>query len=109
MLAVADIENRLYLLEVRTGRKKQCGTGKNAPVVALAFAPYGKTLAVTDSGEAIQLFATATGAKVGRLWMPDGRPKSLAFSADGRVVAAGGSAAGNAGTVYAWESATGKR
>lgn len=66
----------------------------------LAFAPDGRTLAIGGVGADVRLVDTASGDDLAPL-RPDGvqNARLVAFSADGRYVAAGG----DAGVVTVWE------
>jgi WD40 repeat protein/predicted Ser/Thr protein kinase len=61
-----------------------------AALQSAAIAPEGKTVAVSDLGETLILLDATTGKEVGRLQMAGGLTRVLAFSPDGKVLAAGG-------------------
>jgi WD40 repeat protein len=91
LLAVFDGDNRLSLLDVKTGtevkRLRWRGRlGAADGINALAFAPDGRTLAV-GSSDSIRFYDLPTGRERGGLASPWVR--CLAYSADGRTLAAG--------------------
>jgi RNA polymerase sigma factor (sigma-70 family) len=95
------------LRDVPSGRRTGEVPVAGSIVEAVAFAPDGKTFA-TAVGETVRLWDTATITEARRIndkvelnpnvW------KRLAFSADGKVLAA----AGREGTLRLWEAATGR-
>jgi len=72
-------------------------------VTSLAFAPDGKTLAVTGYHEVL-LYNTAKYALQARLIGISERMQSLAYSADGKRLAAVGGAPGRFGEVQIWNA-----
>jgi RNA polymerase sigma factor (sigma-70 family) len=103
----ADPEIRLW--DVATGKQLHALQGHQGWVVGLVFSPGGKMLAsaVTRIGggvdnHAVRLWDVATGKEVRGLETTDAG--ALAFSADGKLLAAGDM--GN--TIRLWEVATGK-
>jgi WD40 repeat protein len=91
-LAVFDGDNRLLICDTAAGSKQQRRLrwrGKldgAATIHAVAFSPDGQTLAVGDN-ESIRFYDVPTGRERGGLATPWVR--SLAYSADGRTLAAG--------------------
>jgi WD40 repeat protein len=73
---------------------------ENAAVVALAFSPDGKQLAIGSRGRGVRLYGMEDG-KVVKLAYP-GAALALAFTADGKTLAAGGT-----DKVILWETGTG--
>jgi WD40 repeat protein/mono/diheme cytochrome c family protein len=75
-------------------------------VPAIAFSPDGTMLAVAGHHE-IVVHRSADGSLAGR-WVGDSpRLESLAFSRDGRYLAASGGAPSEFGEIQVWEAATG--
>ncbi len=78
-----------------------------APVTCLAYAPDGKTLAC-GGYRAVRLLDPATGAVTRTLAGPSDQVQAMAWSSDGKFLAAAGGAAGVAGEVILFDMATGK-
>jgi WD40 repeat protein/LmbE family N-acetylglucosaminyl deacetylase len=110
LLAAADRNNAVRFLDAATGqelRTLQTPTG----VSLLAFDPTGKTLATVWHDGVIRVWDVATGQQLSQLERDqNGMVASLAFSADGKVLAAVSETHGR-GKVAARvvEAATGKR
>lgn len=94
------------LSDLLTGKELRRLPGPKGLGATLAFSADGRLLASSDRGDhALELWDLATGKEV-RRWgreTPD-YPWSLAFSPDGKVLAAGGTG----GTIRLWEVVTGK-
>jgi WD40 repeat protein len=100
-ITLADGRSRTYgnrsdgidLLDVNSGRRKQRIEGARDRVVALAFSPDDKMLAVAERwpDRTIRLYRTDDGRQIGALDPPApiGRPDALTFAPDGRSLAAG--------------------
>jgi WD40 repeat protein len=65
----------------------------------LAFHPSGRFLATTSNDGTVKLYDTATWAVAGRFDWDIGRLRSVAFSPDGMLAAAGG----DKGKVVVWD------
>jgi RNA polymerase sigma factor (sigma-70 family) len=97
-----------YVWDVATG-KEVCRLSEpaqktNSPLRTAAFAPDGRLLAtLVDCDKGISLWDLATGKEVERLTMQDADTSGLAFSRDGKRLAAADSKA-----LYVWQTATGK-
>lgn len=79
----------------------------NTPVNALAFSPDGKTLAVGTYQRV--LFCDAVTRQIVRTWSGHADAvRSLAFTADGKWLAAGGGSPGAFGEVRLWDVAMGR-
>jgi WD40 repeat protein len=77
------------------------------PIHALAWSPEGKLLAAGRYG-CVELLDAADRHVVRTLAGPRGIVNCVAFSADGRWLAAGGGEGGLFGEVHLWETATGR-
>jgi WD40 repeat protein len=107
-LAVAGAEGNVLgqvrRYDVATGRELRRLTGFTAAIVALTFAPDGKTAAVLDGTQQIvRLFDLATGKEVRQLNFAQGGARSLAFAPDGKLLAVV-----NGSEVSLWDPASGK-
>ncbi|MFF3893818.1 helix-turn-helix domain-containing protein [Streptomyces sp. NPDC001812] len=96
---------KVRIWDLPGGRLRHTFTGLDHSEVA-AFSPDGRTLAVAGVGgddAMISLWDPVTGRKLGTFTVPDGSVRGMAFSPDGRSVAASSSAA-----VRVWDVATGR-
>jgi WD40 repeat protein len=88
----------VYLFELPSGREVGRLRGPDGSVERLAFSPDGRTIATAAAGRTARVWELATLRP--RLSFPHARlPRVLAFSADGRVLAADGEDA----PVYLWD------
>ena len=78
-----------------------------APVAALAFGPDGKTLAVATYRE-VQFWNLETKSIAARWTGHPDAVRSLAYSRDGRLLAAGGGVSGASGEVRLWDVGAGR-
>jgi WD40 repeat protein len=104
----ADKDVRLW--DTATGKERAALAGHEATVLDVAFSPDGKVVAVL-SGFGVRLYDAAGGFLVN---LPKGKQflSCVAFSADGRAVAAGSGEKDYAyrpGEVLVWDAATGKQ
>jgi RNA polymerase sigma factor (sigma-70 family) len=99
-----DEENKsrpVRLWDVTTGKELLALPGEQASAVCLAFSPDCKTLATgheSRAGKVVRLWDAATGKEL-RSLKGDGAPSTLAFSRDGKTLAA--AVAGNA--IILWD------
>lgn len=98
-------DGTVRIWDLPEGRLRHTFTAHSSGEVA-AFSPDGRTLALTaadDTAVAISLWNPATGRKPGTLSVPDGAVRGMAFSPDGRAIAASSPAA-----VRVWDVTTGR-
>jgi RNA polymerase sigma factor (sigma-70 family) len=108
LVAAGDFEGTVAVRDVATGKQYARWTTHASNwewVMALAFAPDGKTLAVGGAGEkAVRLFDVATGRErrfdVGH----QNAVVGVALAPDGRALVTGG----KDGRVYVWDPASGR-
>ncbi|MFI9833179.1 helix-turn-helix domain-containing protein [Streptomyces sp. NPDC051913] len=107
-LATHSTDGTARIWDLSTGRLRKAFTAsaddEDSQVAALS--PDGRTLAVAttgDTGAAVTLWDPATGKKLSTFPIPDGAVRALAFSPDGRSVAASSPAA-----VRVWDVSTGR-
>jgi WD40 repeat protein len=128
LLASGDVQCTICIWEVKTGQKlHQVDVFSGAESLSLAFAPDSKTLACggawNDSsflpagginiqgvkmtpkkGYLVLQWDVSTGKEVRRFAGPAAKIKSIAFSPDGKVLAAGSAD----GKICLWDAATGR-
>lgn len=100
---------KIHLINPATGRRIGAPIKAGDDVAALAFSPDGRTLA--RAGLAVDLWHTATGRRVCTLRRSESLTtvRSVAFSADGRLVFSSsvvGPGAAGRDTVRVWDAAT---
>ncbi|MBI1918106.1 MAG: sigma-70 family RNA polymerase sigma factor [Planctomycetes bacterium] len=85
--------------------------GRPIGILKIAFAPGGKTLASLGADRTIRLWESATARQLHQLKAPTGDipfGMSLAFSPDGKALAAGGERVGKPNLLVVWDAGTGK-
>ena len=102
-LAVAENDRVVTLVNLKTGDKFYRAAEMRGSAQGIAFAPDGKALALV-SREGIDLMDRATGKLVRRFRSDTPGYFSLAFSGDGKILAAGGTNH----AIHLWDVATGK-
>ncbi|MEF9906124.1 nSTAND1 domain-containing NTPase [Streptomyces sp. P9-A2] len=104
-VATHSKDGTVRIWDLPGGRLRHAFTGHDHSEVA-AFSPDGRTLAVAGVGgddAMIGLWDPVTGRKLSTFTVPDGSVRGMAFSPDGRAVAASSPAA-----VRVWDVATGR-
>jgi WD40 repeat protein len=108
-LAVGDTSEEVGVWDVASGKELRRFPGKEgrdaiSGCQALALSPVGAVLAASDrENYTIRLYEVATGKERPRLDYPEFTPECLAFSPDGKRLAAGGRHG-----LRLWDAATGK-
>lgn len=116
LLALGTIEGDIFLVDTRTlkqvGRMSIASRLKSEPVAALAFSPDGRVLASNglERGRAI-LWDVVSRSRLHELAYPGLRifVKTVAFSADGKMLAIAGDARGGLGQeqpIILWDTET---
>jgi WD40 repeat protein len=105
LIATADLATDVALWDAAEGRLRASCKGHVRHVVALAFAPDGRTLASQGAVDAtVCLWDTVTGEERGALRGHTRFLSALEFSPDGRTLASGDMG----GVVNLWDVGTGK-
>jgi len=98
----------LLLWEATTGTLKRALGGHTKAVTALTASPSGPRLASASLDGSVRVWDLDTGKQKQHL---DGKGtpwRALAWSADGRVLAAGGGGTGRGGIIHLWKAETGR-
>jgi RNA polymerase sigma factor (sigma-70 family) len=90
LLAAADVDFRVRLIDVQTGRVQQTLAGHTELVLALAFSPDGKTLVSGGADETVRVWDVQTGKGLRTLEGTVGQVWAVAFSPDGKYLVTGG-------------------
>ncbi len=118
-LATGSEDKRVRLWGVASGKHRDLG-GHASGVICVAFSPDGKTLAAVAGAERLSssvslapilLWDVTTGKPLGPLKGPPPGVRSVAFSPDGKTLAAGswdGRVVAKGGGIKLWDVKTGK-
>jgi WD40 repeat protein len=88
-LAYGNDKNKVYLVDVATGRDRAVLEGHMGFVSHLEFSPDGRTLASGGDDKTVRLWDVATAKELAMLKGHTGTVRSLAFSPDGKTLASG--------------------
>src|SRR5262249_1385325 len=107
------VTGEVKLWDVATGKEKANFKGKLDSMEAIAFSPDGKTLASLSRFSTVKLWDVVTAKELTTLLADDGFAgkgflTSVAFSADGKLLASGGGQLGGPGEIRLWDVAAGK-
>jgi WD40 repeat protein len=109
-LAYSDLGGKAGVLDTATG--KTAVSLKIGDAARVALGPDGKVLATVTAAKAVQLWNAATGDELRKLEGATARLSNVAFSPDGKRVAACGVEnppnSPTLGKVFVWDAATGK-
>ncbi|MFF3484346.1 helix-turn-helix domain-containing protein [Streptomyces sp. NPDC002701] len=103
-LATHSRDGKIRMWELPEGRLRHTFSAHGVREV-VTFSPDGRTLAVTTTGDSdgLALWEPVTGKKLKTFAVPDSSVRGMAFSPDGRTVAAASALA-----VRVWDVATGR-
>jgi WD40 repeat protein len=107
ILAAADVDFRVRLIDVRTGGVQQTLQGHTEVILALAFSPDGKALASAGFDRTVRIWDTRDGKEIRTLERNKGQVWTLAFSPDGKLLATGGMLVADgarSGEVILWDA-----
>lgn len=90
LLAAADVDFRVRLIDVRTGTLRQTLEGHTELILGLAFSPDGKTLVSGGLDKTVRLWDMRTGKQLRTLEGNEGPVWEVALSSDGKFLATGG-------------------
>jgi WD40 repeat protein len=103
-LAAATVTAEVWLEERATGQVVRLEPCRWISVQSLAFAPVGHVLAVTGDNPAVRLWDLDTGNEPTTIGIESGFARSVAFSADGNVLAVSECRSqGKGGVVSIWD------
>jgi RNA polymerase sigma factor (sigma-70 family) len=106
-IAAGSYGGTIRIWEVATGKSLQQLRG-GPDEVLVAFSPRGQILASSPGDNSVRLWDLAAGKELRRLRGAQKRIASLAFSPDGKTLAAGGEAERRDQAISLWEVASGK-
>ena len=104
VLATADSERRLQMLDLDAGRLQRYLQIDTAPVWTPAFDPSGAHIATSDDDDIVRVWHPTTGRPVHALAEHLGRIRAIAYSPDGAVPATGC----DDSRVRLWDAASGR-
>jgi WD40 repeat protein len=105
-IASAGEDTDVILWDAVTGEPKRTLSGHSGSIYALAFSPDNKRVASSGFDKTVRIWDVATGELLLTLEQP-AESKGVAWSPDGKRIAAGTDQAGTKGYVRVWDSVTG--
>jgi RNA polymerase sigma factor (sigma-70 family) len=90
LLATADVDYKLRLLDVQTGQAKKTMEGHTGVILAVRFSPNGKTLVSASVDGRAKVWDVNSGELLKTLERNNSRVWTVAFSPDGKLLATGG-------------------
>jgi RNA polymerase sigma factor (sigma-70 family) len=111
LLATADADWKVRLLDARTGELRHTLEGSTDVVLGVAFAPDGKTLVTAGGDGTARVWDVQTGKEIRTLSGNKGKVWCVAFAPDGKYLATGGGVTEGGKTTseaILWNAATGE-
>jgi WD40 repeat protein len=90
LLAAADVDYKLRLLEVQTGQAKKTLEGHTGVILAVRFSPDGETLVSGSVDGRAKVWGVNSGELLRTLERNNSRVWTVGFSPDGKLLATGG-------------------
>ncbi len=90
LLAAADVDFRVHLIDVQSGSVQQKLAGHTEVVLGLAFSPDGKVLATAGFDRTARIWDVRTGKEIRTLEGNNGPVFTISFSPDGNLLVTGG-------------------
>ncbi len=106
-LVSAGADGKARVWDTETGRTTRILDGQAGPLQALAVSPDRNRVAAAGGNGSILIWEVDTGRRVLKSLSLDVAADDVAFSADGKWLAAGGSTPGSGGLVAVWNAASG--
>jgi RNA polymerase sigma factor (sigma-70 family) len=106
LLASASEDNTIKIWDTQTHKEIKTLIGHEKAVAYLAFSPNGKSLASSSGDNSVKIWDVAAWeekVKLEKVELKDGEGARVAFSPEGKVLAAG-----SLNVVKVWDTATGK-
>ncbi len=111
LLAAADVDFRVRLIDVQTGAVRQALAGHTEVILGLAFSPDSRWLATAGFDGTARIWDVQTGKEIRTLQGNKGQVWRIDFSPDGRFLATGGIVVADgagSGEVILWDAHSGQ-